>query len=109
MADLQFVVRSPANQPDVVEVRYDCACGCKPRARYRRGAQEASYEHCCCGNVHFVGAQAAQRLEAYLAERRAKGEDADVDGYTTHSSQVTAPWGEPVTVAYGVPHTLRKH
>jgi hypothetical protein len=32
---MDFIVRTPRNQDDVVEVRYECECGCKPRARYR--------------------------------------------------------------------------
>jgi hypothetical protein len=105
---MEFIVRSPANQPDVVEVRYDCACGCKPRARYRRGADEANHEHCCC-IVHFVGAKASDRLDAYLADRATRHEDDDVGGYTRHQASVTAPWGDAVPVAYALPHRLRKH
>ncbi|MBI4336980.1 MAG: hypothetical protein HY683_04035 [Chloroflexi bacterium] len=105
---MEFTVRSPMNKPDVVEVRYDCACGCKPRARYTRGTSEAGHEHCCCGIVHFVGAEASKHLEGYLAERRAKGEDADMV-YTQHRQQVTAPWGEPVEVAYALPKVPKAH
>jgi hypothetical protein len=106
---LSFVVRSPLNKPDVVEVRYDCACGCKPRARYQRGADDAGHEHCCCGNVHFVGSKAEDRLKGYLEERLAQGQDSDVGGYTTYAVQVTAPWGERVPVAYAIPHRPRTH
>ena len=42
---MEFVVRTLKNKPDVIEVRYDCACGCKPRARYQRGSDEAGHEH----------------------------------------------------------------
>ena len=101
---MDFVVRSPLNRPDVVEVRYECACGCKPRARWQRGSPEAGHEHCCCGRVHCVGPEAEQRLTAYLEERRRQGEDAGRT-YTLHTQTVTAPWGEPVPVAYGIPDT----
>ncbi len=106
---MEFIVKTPLNKADVVEVRYDCFCGCKPRAQYQRGADEANFEHCCCGQVHFVGAKAEDRLKAYLAERATTGMDDDVGGYTLHAQQVKAPWGEPVAVAYAVPHHPRKH
>ena len=105
---MEFVVRSPRNRPNVVEVRYDCECGCKPRARYEQGTTEAGHEHCCCGRVHFVGDQATQHLEAYLAERRASGEDVDLQ-YTVQEQVVTAPWGDPIPVAFGVPDKLHEH
>ena len=106
---MEFIIRTPRNQTDVAEVRYDCFCGCKPRARYQRGTDEADYEHCCCGQVHFVGAHAEERLKSYLDERASQGMDDDVGGYTLHTQEVTAPWGEPVPVAYAVPNTPRKH
>ncbi len=108
---MEFTAYPVRNQPDVVEVRYDCQCGCKPRARYHRGADEANYEHCCCGRVHFVGVRADDRLRAYLEERRVRGEDADVTYTSTSFGKVTlaAPWGEPVTVAYAVPDRPRQH
>ena len=106
---MEFIARAPRNKADVVEVRYDCACGCKPRATYQRGTEEANYEHCCCGQVHFVGYQAEERLKAYLADRATRGEDDDVEGYALHTQAVKAPWGEPVPVAYAVPHHPRKH
>lgn len=102
-------MRSLQNKPDVVEVRYECACGCKPRARYERHSDEAGYEHCCCGQVHFVGARAEERLRAYLAERAAQRLDAEVGSYTIHTQQVQAPWGEPVAVAYALPATPKQH
>jgi hypothetical protein len=105
---MEFFVRALPNRPDTVEVRYDCACGCKPRARYQRGTDEAGHEHCCCGQVHFVGARAHQRLEDYLTGRRAQGEDLDM-AYTLHQTEVGAPWGEAVSVAYAVPNTPHKH
>lgn len=105
---MDFVVVSPRNQPDVVEVRYECECGCKPRARYQRGTDQAAHEHCCCGRVHFVGARAEERLNAYLEQRRAQGEDADMV-YTVHAKAVQAPWGEAVAVAYALPDKPREH
>ena len=101
-------MHTPRNQADVIEVRYTCECGCKPRARYRRGTGEAGHEHCCCGRVHFVGALAEDRLRDYLAERRTPGEDADM-AYSYHAQAVQAPWGESVAVAYALPKVPRKH
>ena len=104
-----FIVQSPRNNPDVVEVRYDCQCGCKPRARYKRGTDEANHEHCCCGQVHFVGARAEERLKAYLEERSTQDLDSELGGYTIHAEDVQAPWGEPVQVSYAVPTTFKAH
>ena len=106
---MEFIVRSPRNKPGVVEVRYDCACGCKPRASFERGSDEANFEHCCCGQVHFVGAQAEERLKTYLDERSAQGMDSEIGGYSIHTQQVEAPWGEPVPVAYAVPSIPKAH
>lgn len=105
---MQFFVRALPNRPDTVEVRYDCPCGCKPRARYQRGTDQAGHEHCCCGRVHFVGTKADQRLQSYLAERKAAGEDSDLT-YTFHLEVVTAPWGESVPVATAIPDRPREH
>ena len=105
---MEFKVHAPLNTEDTVEVRYDCPCGCKPRARYQRDTDEADHEHCCCGRVHFVGAQADQRLEAYLAERRTQGEDEGLT-YSFESSTVEAPWGESVPVVFATPDKLHKH
>ena len=60
MESVEFAVRTPKNKPNVVEARYGCVCGCKPRARYERGTNEAEHEHCCCGRVHFIGDEATQ-------------------------------------------------
>jgi len=106
---MEFIARSPRNNPDVVEVRYDCTCGCKPRARYQRGTEEANREHCCCGQVHFVGFHAEERLKAYLDERSAQGMDIEIGGYSIHTQDVEAPWGEPVPVAYAVPAIPKAH
>ncbi len=100
---MDYVVRSPMNRPDVVEVRYDCQCGCKPRARYERGSDEAGHEQCCCGRVHFVGTDAMQKLDTYVQEER-KGET-----YSLTLQQVTAPWGEDVPVAFGLPQEPHQH
>ena len=108
MASVDFVVRAPLNKPDVVEVRYNCDCGCKPRARYQRGSGDAAHEQCCCGRVHFVGVDARGRLEAYLQEKSSSGEGNEVH-YTISAEEVTAPWGETVAVALGVPDKLHKH
>ena len=108
MASVEFVVHTPRNRPDVVEVRYDCDCGCKPRARYQRGSSDAGHEQCCCGRVHFVGVDARGCLEAYLREQSTSGEGHEVH-YTVSTEEVTSPWGETVSVALGVPDQLRKH
>ena len=106
---MEFSVRTPRNRVDTVEVRYDCACGCKPRARYERGTDDAGYEHCCCGQIHFVGASAEERLKLYLDERSKSGLDEDIGGYTFYSQQISAPWGDLVPVAYAVPTNPRDH
>ena len=109
MEKLKFIVRSPANKPDVVEVRYDCSCGCKPRARYQKGTEDAAHEHCCCGLVHFVGHEADARLKSYLAERAAQGMDSEIGGYQISTEKVQAPWGAPVPVAYAIPNHPKAH
>ncbi len=103
---MEFAVRTLKNQPDVLEVRYDCACSCKPRARYQRDTSEAGHEHCCCGRVHFVGDEAMRKMETYLEERRVTGED--TRHYTLDQYQVEAPWGT-VSVAFGTPDQLTEH
>ena len=105
---MDFMVRTPLNRPDTVEVRYDCECGCKPRARYLRGSAESGHEHCCCGLVHFVGVQAGAHLATYLEDRRSQGLDSDVT-YSVHSQSVQAPWGDPVSIAYALPDHPREH
>lgn len=103
---MEFITRTVRNRPDTLEVRYDCDCGCKPRARYQQGTDEAGYEHCCCGRVHFVGARADERIEAYITERAHSGED--TRHYTITGHEVEAPWGK-VAVAFGEPETLTPH
>ena len=100
---MDFIVRQLTSRPDTMLVRYDCSCGCKPNAEYRQGTEETGHEHCCCGKVHFVGPEARQALEAYLGERRTRGEDADVGEYTIEETAVADPWGGQVAVAYGIP------
>lgn len=106
---MEFIVRQLSSRPDTILVRYDCACGCKPNAEYKQGSQEVKYEHCCCGNVHFVGRHAKEHLDAYLAERKTQGMDDDVGGYTRYETEVAAPWGETVPVSYALPLQPRKH
>ncbi len=82
-------------------VRYVCDCGCRPQVRLRRGSP-AAHEHCCCGIAHAAGPHARAHLDAYLAERKAAGEDADRT-YVVAETTVTDPWGGLVPVAYAVP------
>lgn len=105
---MKFIVRALPNRPGTLEARYDCACGCKPRARYEKGTSEAGHEHCCCGNVHFVGSDATQKLQAYLADRQIKGEDAGLI-YAIERGQLQAPWGQPVDWAFAVPNRQGEH
>jgi len=100
---MEFIVRQIGSRPDTMLVRYDCTCGCKPNAEYTQGSSETGHEHCCCGNVHFVGPGARGALEGYLAERRTRGEDADVGEYSVEELSVADPWGGQVAVAYGTP------
>lgn len=99
--DLQFSIRL-LRDGVTAEVGYQCNCGCKPRARYQRGAAEAGHEHCCCGLAHFVGSDATHQLQAYLAQRRAEGLDADRN-YILGEREVEAPWGGTLEVAFAVP------
>lgn len=82
-------------------VRYVCECGCRPQVRLRRDSP-AAHEHCCCGIAHAAGPGARSHLEAYLAERRANGLDADLT-YLLRDAQVSDPWGAPVPIAYALP------
>jgi hypothetical protein len=100
---MDFIVRQISSRPDTMLVRYDCECGCKPNAEYKQGAGEIGHEHCCCGNVHFVGPGARQALEGYLAERKTRGEDAERGEYAISETSVADPWGGQVPVAYGIP------
>lgn len=102
---MEFIVRQLSSRPDTMLVRYDCACGCKPNAEYKQGSEEVGSEHCCCGNIHFVGPNARAHLETDLSERKAQGMDADRGEYTVSETQVPAPWGGAVPVAYAIPST----
>ncbi len=82
-------------------VRYVCECGCRPQVRLRRDSP-AAHEHCCCGIAHAAGPEARAHLDAYLAERKANGEDQDRT-YAIAETTVTDPWGGIVPVAYAVP------
>lgn len=106
---MDFIVRQVYGRPDTMLVRYDCICGCKPNAEHRKGTQEVGHEHCCCGNVHFVGPNARAHLEAYLAERAPQHLDDEINGHTLYETEVKAPWGEQIPVAYGLANAPRKH
>lgn len=100
--DLEFIVEK-ANAKDHLVVAYACDCGCHPQAHYYKGSAEAGHEHCCCGKVHFTGPEAERQLNEYLAERRENGDDEGL-AYVIKLDSVTAPWGERIPVAYGLPH-----
>ncbi len=106
---MEFIVRQLAARPDTVLVRYDCACGCKPGAEHQQGSHESDHEHCCCGQVHFVGENARGALDTYLADRSTRGEDEDIGGHDIFETEVATPWGNAVPVAYGVPRRPRQH
>ena len=84
-------------------VSYECDCGCRPMAHYYEGSAEAAHEHCCCGKVHFAGPQAKVQLEEYLVQRRQEGLDEGL-AYVLDATEVKAPWGEPLPVAYALPY-----
>ncbi|MSQ32579.1 MAG: hypothetical protein EXR59_05055 [Dehalococcoidia bacterium] len=109
MLELKFVVRTPSNKPDLTEVRYDCPCGCKPRARFKKGTNEVGHEHCCCGIVHFAGDSAETHLKSYLDERSAQGMDKEVEGYQFKTLDMDSPEGAKVAIAYAVPNISKKH
>ena len=106
---MEFIVRAPLNRPHAVKVCYDCACGCKPRAWHDQGGtHKANYEHYCCGQIHFAGHQAEERLRSYLEERRSQGLDAK-QVHTTETQLVAATWGDLVPAAIAVPDPPRAH
>src|SRR5262245_60619510 len=105
---MEFHVRALPNKPDTLEARYDCPCGCKPRARYQKGTSDAGHEHCCCGRVHFVGADATGKMQAYLDERKANGQDVGLH-YSFESGHIKAPWGDAVSWAFAVPDKQNGH
>lgn len=106
---MEFVVRELSSRPGTVLVRYDCECGCKPGAEYKRGSEEAGHEHCCCGNVHFAGPDARQQLESYLADRKAQGMDEERGGYVVSETQVADPQGGTLPIAYALPNVRTAH
>ena len=106
---MEFIVREMSSKSGTLYVRYDCACGCKPSVEHQRGSQEVEYEHCCCGNVQFVGQDARQQLDQYIERRRAEGLDEDLGGYSVSEAQLATPWGTTVTIAYAIPANARAH
>ncbi len=103
MTEIKFQVRSPKKGKDIVDVRYDCVCGCHPMARYERGSAQSGSQHCCCGIVHFAGADAGTQIQKYLQERQADGRDGPDKRYELAQTSVKVPWGEELTVAYAQP------
>lgn len=100
---MDFIVRQMTSNAETALVRYDCECGCKPNAKYVHGAAEVGHEHCCCGNVHFVGPGARAELERYLADRKTRNEDAGRGEYALFETELDDPWGGKLPVAYGIP------
>ncbi len=100
---MDFIVRQLSSRPDTALVRYDCPCGCKPGAEYHQGSEETGHEHCCCGNVHFVGPGARRELESYLADRRSQGMDVNRGAYRIEESSLDDPWGGRLAIAFGAP------
>lgn len=80
-------------------VTYTCGCPCTPTAWLAPGAGQ-TFEHCCCGKVHFAGPGAIIARDVYLADRRAtrKREPEYALGATT----VPGPAGA-VEVAWAFP------
>ncbi|GEM_PF-914540 len=100
--ELKFKARKTESN-DEMSITYSCDCGCQPEARYKKGTSQSGHEHCCCGKVHFAGPHAEQELDAYLADRRKKGEDEGL-GYDIKSGSIKAPWGDAIPVAYALPY-----
>ncbi len=77
------------------EVNYDCPCSCVAGFAFNRAQTDQEPESCCCGRTMLVGARAADRLRASLA---------DPAGYFELDVQaVTMPWGQPLDVALATP------
>lgn len=104
----EFEVKAPPQLEGYVDVEYQCPCGCRPGARYQLGSEKTGSEHCCCGRVHFAGEGAEEQLRAYMNERAKTNMDEDVSPYTYISTEVTAPSGAQVPVAYAQPSRPRK-
>jgi hypothetical protein len=103
MQEITFQTRTPKKGKDIVDVRYDCACGCHPIARYERGSAQSGSQHCCCGIAHFAGGDADAQLRKYLQDRQADGQDEPGKRYGFGRASVKAPWGEELQVAYAIP------
>lgn len=101
--ELKFTVRQGRKDTDMVEVKYDCACGCHPVAIYVREDTKAGSQHCCCGIVHFVGPDAEAQLRKYMDDRKAQGLDGSITKHEFRQTAVTAHWGAEIEVAYAVP------
>lgn len=104
----EFEVKAPAQLQGYVDVEYQCPCGCRPGARYQLGSDKAGSEHCCCGRVHFAGEGAEEQLRAYMDQRAKTNMDEDVSPYVYTSTEITAPSGAKVPVAYAQPSRPRK-
>ncbi len=104
---MEFLVTEISSKPGTAYVRYDCECGCKPGAECARDSGEAGSDHCCCGRVHFAGADARAQLDSYLSGRAE--DDAELGGYVVSETAVQAPWGDEIPVAYAVPNKPRAH
>ena len=69
-----------------IRAGYTCPCGCTPATTYQRG-DEVSIKNCCCGNQFAFGHDAARQLEPQA-------------GFELQATDLTAPWGEPITAAW---------
>lgn len=77
------------------DVNYDCPCGCVAGFAFDRARADQAPESCCCGRTLLVGAHAADRLRAALA---------DPAGYYDPDVQtLTMPWGQPLEAALATP------
>ena len=98
----------PSGEGKFVEVVYQCVCGCRPTARIEAGSGEFGREHCCCGRVHFAGAEPERQLRSYMAERAKTNMDEDVAPYVYAESEATTESGRNIEVAYAQPENPRK-
>lgn len=103
-----FELVVPEGASNIVQAEYACVCGCHPVAKYEIGSETAGSEHCCCGRVHFAGANAEEQLHAYMDERAKTEMDEDVGPYIYVQTALTTPAGEVVPVAYAQPTKPRK-
>jgi hypothetical protein len=87
------------NKDGLEGVTYVCGCPCEPTAR-PADSGEPGMEHCCCGKVHFVGANASTALSTYLADRKARRKrEPDYD----QGSTTIILAGQPAEVAWAFP------